>query len=183
MVGKGRYGAVAVSSPEPVLSVVGPIGLAASITTALIVDMIGELSLPESRSLADLVGEGPRLEELSPGRPGVALIHSGGVSTGEAVEAVEMLARSWPGVVVRSEAGRWPGPTVPLEPLYPGVLQRHTPISAVWQPLGTGFGPPGPGPVLPRLSRRLANQILSFQLPRRSRWIRAWGPVWELPWG
>lgn len=170
------------SSSEPVLSVLGPIGLAASITTALVVDMAGGMSLPDSRSLANLIEEGPRLEELSPGRPGVALISSGDVAVGEAVEAVEMLALRWPGVVVRTEPGSWPGPTVAVEALYPGVLERQAEHAAVWQPLGFGFKPPGPGPVLPALSRRLAQRILKFQLPVRTRWIDAWRPVWDLPW-
>ena len=137
------------SSSEPVLSVLGPIGLAASINTALVVDMAGGLRLPDSRSLANLIEEGPRLEELSPGRPGVALICSGGVGTAEAMEAVEMLALRWPGVVVRAEAGRWPGPTVPVEALYPGLLEPQMGRAAVWHPWASGSSPPARGPCSP----------------------------------
>lgn len=170
------------SSPEPLLSVVAPIGLAASISAALLIDLTGDLRLASPRTLADLIGEGPRLDELSPGRTGVAMISAGGVGIPEAVEAVEMLSSRWPGVVIRAEPGQWPGPTVPVEALYPGLLERPAARTAVWQPIGSGQKAPGPGPVLPYLGRRLASQLLSSRLPLRSRWIRAWARVWELPW-
>lgn len=173
---------MAVTSPEPLLSLAAPIGMAASVASGLVVDTIGDLSLNTGRTLAEILADGPRLDELSPGRRGVAVIALGPVALDDALEAVNTLASSWPGVVVRAAEDVWPGPTVPVIPLYPGLLASRSENAAVWQPTGFAYGPPGPGPVLPGLGSRLARQLLGGQLPRRSRWIRAWARVWELPW-
>ena len=63
MVGKGTHPILGLSSPDPVLSMVAPIGLAASVGTGLVVDlaMSGARS---GRTLADLAREGPALSEL-----------------------------------------------------------------------------------------------------------------------
>jgi hypothetical protein len=181
MSGKGRHRVLAVTSPDPLLSFVASIGLATSAGTALVIDLERP---PRSgaRTLADIVAEGPRLEELSPGRGGVALMGGGPVEVEVASEAVERLAQRWPAVVVRDPEPRWHGPTVPVVALYPGWLAPTGPEVAVWQPLGIGSGPPGPGPVLPPLSRNLIHHILRGRLPGRSRWLRAWDQVWEMPW-
>lgn len=170
------------ASADPVLSLVGPLGLAASAGTALVIDLLGGLRLASGRTLADIVEEGPRLDELSPGRSGVALIGGGPLPDQDAQAAVEQLATRWPAVVVRVADAGWPGPTVPVRPLYPGWLAPSGEGAAVWQPVGPGSDPPGPGPVLPRLGRATAYRLLSGRLPSRSRWISAWAPVWGLPW-
>jgi hypothetical protein len=77
MGGITRFGILAVCSPDPVLSVAAPLGLAASAGTALIVDIAGGLCLTSNRTLADLAGEGPTRAELSPGRQGVAVLAAG----------------------------------------------------------------------------------------------------------
>lgn len=170
------------ASADPVLSLVGPLGLAASAGTALVVDLLGGLRTGPGRSLADIAVEGPRLDELSPGRSGVALVGAGPLSAGEAESTVYRLASRWPAVVVRPASQGWPGPTVPLRPLFPGLLAPAAEGAAVWQPVGPGVDPPGPGPVLPRLTRATAHRLLHGRLPARSRWVSAWAAVWGLPW-
>jgi hypothetical protein len=172
-----------VSSPDLILSVVAPIGLAAAAGTALVVDLAAGAVSPTTRSLRDIRVDGPTLSEISPGRRGVALIAGGGVGRTESVELLERLSRRWPAIVVRVDEEGWEFPVVPVLPLFPG---RLAPVlsgsSGVWQPVGTGASPPGPGPVLPRLRPGCLRRMLSGNLPRRSRWVAAWGPVWEMPW-
>jgi hypothetical protein len=182
MGGMERLGILAVRSPDPVLSIVGPLGLAASVGTALVIDMAGGLRLTLDRTLADLSGDGPKHDELSPGRQGVAILAAGQIETGDAISIIEKLAVRWPAVVVRVSGDEWPGPTVPVEPLYPGWLAPSDRGAAVWQPVANGASPPGPGPVLPRLRGRTTQQFLSGQLPMRSKWVRAWEQVWRMPW-
>lgn len=182
MVGKGRLGILAVRSSDPVLSVVAPLGLAASVGTCLVIDLAGDVRPHKGRSLPELISDGPSLQELSPGRPGVAVIGGGGVSAVESVQFIEGLGSRWPAVVVRVGDLGWPGPTVPVRVLYPGWLAPEDPGAAVWQPVASGSSPSGPGPVLPRLSRRLAGLLLAGRLPSRSRWVAAWSQVWGLPW-
>ena len=181
MSGKGRHRVLAVASPDPVLGLVSSIGLAASAGTALVVDLAAPPGGP-GRSLADVATEGPRRAELSPGRRGVALIGGGGVGVDTAAEVIDGLSLHWPAVVVRVREGSWAGPTVPVVPLYPGWLAPTRPEVAVWQPLGVVARPPGAGPVLPPLGGWLVKTLLRGQLPRRSRWMRAWDQVWGMPW-
>ncbi len=171
-----------VSSPDPVLSVVAPVGLAANMPACLVVDLDGDLNLPRSRSLADILSEGPRLDELSPGRAGVALIPAGPIGADETARVVEDLARRWPAIVVRAKNGTWPGPTVPVVPIYPGLLAPSHQGAAVWQPTVPLAVPPGPGPVLPLLRPGLTRRLLNGQMPPKGRWVSSWREVWELPW-
>lgn len=173
---------LAVASPDPVMSLLGPIGLAASAGTALVVDMGSGLRTPRRRTLADLVADGPRLEELAPGRRGVAFVSAGGLAPGPAAELVGRLSRHWPAVVIRVGVSGWEGPTVPILPLYPGWLAPDHAGAAVWQTVPGGGRPPGPGPVLPPLGRAMTVRMLAGGLPRRDRWVRAWLQVWEMPW-
>ena len=182
VIGKGRGMVLAVRSPDPVLSVVAPIGLAANVSACLVVDLADELDLNGSRSLADIVAEGPRLDELSPGRRGVAIISGGSIGVDQAQRVIVELATHWPAVVVRAGIERWPGPTVPVIPMYPGLLSPGHLGAAVWQPAGAAGSPEGPGPVLPRLRPGLVRGLLSGRLPTKSRWIAAWRQVWDLPW-
>ncbi len=182
MVGKGRHPILGVWSPDPVLSVIAPIGLAVAAGTALIVDL-GAPARQSGRTLADLHRDGPTLSELSPGRSGVAFIPGGALDRGLALELVEQLAAHWPAIVVRAPVGDTALATVPVVPLFPGMFNLFTvPAHAVWQPVGAGREPPGPGPVLPGLRARAVRLMLSGRLPRRSRWIAAWRPIWEMPW-
>lgn len=182
MDGKGRSRLLAVQSPDPVLSVAAALGLAASVKTCLIVDLVSDLRLPRARSLRHILKEGPRLDELSPGRTGVAIISGGGLDPDDAAVAIDSLGQRWPALVLRVGPARWHGPTVPVVPLYPGLLARIESDVAVWQPVGDSYLPPGPGPVLPRLRPGLARLLLAGRLPNRSRWVSAFRTVWDLPW-
>ncbi|MFZ0013233.1 MAG: hypothetical protein WAL25_03865 [Acidimicrobiia bacterium] len=183
MVGKGAHAILGVRSVDPVLSLVAPIGLAASVGTGLVVDLGPARPEPGARTLRDLNSEGPSLAEMSPGRTGVAFLAGGGISAVDAAEIIERLAGRWPVVSVRVvDSSDWPFPVVPVVPLYPGrLLASHEP-RGVWQPVGNGATPPGPGPVLPRLRPAITRRLLAGQLPRRSRWVGAWRQVWEMPW-
>lgn len=170
-------------SADPVLSVVSPIGLAAAAGTALIADLGSVHLAGVSRTLRDLHDDGPTLDELSPGRPGIALVSGGGIEVEQAVVVIERLAGRWPAIVVRVDSEDWPFPVIPVIPIFPGRLAPIPQASrGVWQPLGAGADPPGPGPVLPRLGPSALRLMLAGRLPRRGRWIAAWKPVWDMPW-
>jgi hypothetical protein len=183
MVGKGRHLILGLTSPDPVLSVVGSIGLAASVGTALVVDLVDPAADGGRRTLRDLADEGPSLQEMSPGRRGVAMIRGGGVEPDLAVDVIRELSRRWPAIVVRVDGGESLFPTVVAVPLYPGrLLPVPGASNCVWQPVGLGAEPPAPGPVLPRLRPAVLRGLLSGRLPRRSRWIDSWRAIWEMPW-
>lgn len=168
-------------SPDPILSTVAPIGLAAAVGTALIVDLVS--TERGARTLADLVVEGPTLDELSPGRRGIALLPGGKVDLDQGVELIDRLGDHWPAVVVRTSGSGLQFPSVPVIPLFPGRLSIvQVPPAGVWQPVSGGSEPPGPGPVLPRLRSGLVRRMLAGQLPHRSRWIDSWRRIWEMPW-
>jgi hypothetical protein len=183
MEGVGRPGVLGIESPDPVLSLFGALGLGAAAGTALVVDMARSSSVGTHRTLADLVEDGPTLHELSPARSGVAVISSGPIDDETATPLIERLAVNWPAVVVRCSVGGWPGPTVPVRPLWPGLLAPTETIPAVWQSVVGGVRPPGPGPVLPRLGPRSARNLVLGRLPRRGRWLAVWAKVWAMPWG
>lgn len=169
-------------SPDPILSIVAPVGLASSVGTALVVDLTAA-QVPGTRTLATLAAEGPKLSELSPTRRGVAMLAGGRISTSAAVEIIDRLATHWPALVVRLTG---PDPTfanVPVIPLFPGrLVPRPDAVPGVWQPVVGGAPPPGPGPVLPRLRPGTVRRILAGRLPRQNRWVTAWRPIWEMPW-
>lgn len=178
--GGERPRVLAVSSTDPVMSVVGPIGLAAATGTALLIDMANQMGGAQ-RTLSDLMADGPRLDELSPGRKGVAVLRAGYLTT-ETLAFIDQLATRWPAVVVRPGPEGWSGPTVPLRPLYPGWLAQATTEAAVWQQLPSSPRPPGPGPVLPVLRPGVVRRVLSGGMPDQGKWLKVWERVWELPW-
>lgn len=182
MEGKGRAALLAVWSPDLLLSVVAPLGLAAAAGTALVIDHTGGLAVSTGRTLADLVEDGPRLDELGPGRSGVAVLASGPVDIASSTPLIERMASRWPAIVVRVPDENGPHATVPVHPLYPGWLAPTGEAAAVWQPVSGGPRPPGPGPVLPRLRSGTVRRLLAGQLLTRSRWVRAWHRVWGMPW-
>lgn len=182
MVGKGRHPILGVRSIDPVLSLVAPIGLVASVETGLVVDLTTGRGHRPGRSLRDMVEDGPTLAELSPARTGVAFLDGGGIGVEDAVVILEQLAARWPSVAVRLAGADVPFPVVPVVPLYPGRLLPAIEPRGVWQPVGSGSTPPGPGPVLPRLRIGELRRMLAGQLPRRNRWVAAWNQVWEMPW-
>ena len=179
--GRERARLLAVRSVDPVTSVLGAIGLAASAGTALVIDFRDELG-GSGRSLADLMAEGPRLDELSPGRGGVAVLRVGGGEVGEAQSMVERLSMHWPAVVVREPPRDWSGAVVPVRPLYPGWLFPEGSGPSVWQSFSLGTRTPGPGPVLPPLRSWQVRRVLAGGLPVNGKWMKVWERVWGLPW-
>lgn len=173
---------LAVESADPVLSLLAALALAQVAGTALVVDTCRDVVLRSGRTLADIEADGPSIQELSPGRTGVALISAGPLSARETGAVIESLAPSWPAIVVRAHPGAWDGPRVPVRFLLPGLLQVLDHGPAVWQPVVAGISPPGPGPVLPRLRGILARRLLTGRTATRARWVRAWAPVWGMPW-
>lgn len=117
---------------DDLLGAIAPLGLAVAAGTALVVDLDADgPSYPAERTLAQVVAEGPRRAELVPERSGVAVLPNGGVRAFEALEMVEMLARSpcrtrwfrcdpcgqvsWPPAgPVRPCGSGWPGPPLTL---------------------------------------------------------------------
>jgi len=180
--GRERFRVLGVRSSDPVMSVVGPMGLATAAGTALLVDLADQLGAGSVRTLADLAAQGPRLDELSPGRTGVAVIRAGRLEAADSIILIEQLAKRWPAVVVRVVEPGWPGPVVPVHPLYPGWLSPTTVEPAVWQSFPWSTRPPGPGPVLPRLRSSEVRRMVKGGLPTRGRWLKTWERVWEMPW-
>lgn len=173
---------LAVAAPDPVMSMIAPVGLAASAGTALLVDRIARGPSEPGRTLADLMSDGPSLDEISPGRTGVARIPAGPLDGAGTLELANRLVSRWPAIVVRTGQADWPGPTVPVHVLYGAGLRTWTEGAAVWQSLANGHRPPGPGPVLPPLAPSTVRHLLRGWMPKQGRWTAAWRQVWEMPW-
>lgn len=179
--------ALCVWAPEDgVLGAVAPVALAAAAGTALVVDLDPHgPRYPGSLSLAELVDRGPRRDELTAARTGVAVLRNGGVEPEEASRVLEALADGWPHLVLRVPPrpvpGRLPAPLVPVRPLLPGCL-RPDGETAVWQRTGYPVRPPGPGPVLPVPRPAVLGSLLEGRLPVPDGWVRAWSGVWRWPW-
>ena len=171
---------------DSVLSVLAPMGLAAAAdVSSLLIDLdpTGPM-YPSRRSLADLVTDGPTRGDLTPGGQRVALLRNGGVGWSDAAETVERLSGSWSSITLRVGLGDsgLPWPVIPVVPLLPGFLTIADGRPAVWQASERGQVAPGPGPVLPPLSRRAIHLLLETRSIPRGSWIRRWRQVWELPW-
>ena len=175
---------------DSVLSVVAPLGLAAAASRPVLVvdlDPTGP-AYPGLRSLAEFVEDGPRRAEMSPsgsslsgGR--VAILRNGGVQAEDAIEVIEALAAGWPNLVVRIVGeSPAPWPVIPVVPLFPGILAPAAGRGAVWQATAVMDNPPGPGPVLPPLTRPARTNLLHMRLFPPNRWVSAWRPVWGLAW-
>jgi len=171
---------------DDVLGVIAPLGLAAAAgVTCLVVDLDTRgPAYPGERALADLVAEGPRRIELAPSGGSVAVLRNGGVDWRDALETIERLRASWPGMVLRAprEASSLPWPVIPVVSMLPGVLAPTRNRPAVWQLTDHGQRPPGPGPTLPPLRRSALTSLLQLRLLPARRWTAAWRTVWELPW-
>lgn len=168
---------------DEVLAALSPLALALAAGDALVVDLDGDGPLyPGPRTLAEVVEEGPRLAEMNPDRAGVAILPNGGADPAAGVETVVRLAQSWPAVVARVGTDPVPFPVIPVRPLWPGFLAPAGERPSVWQMVRGGGEPPGPGPVLPPPGGATVTALLSGRRPVRSRWVRAWRRVWELPW-
>ena len=139
--------------------------------------------LPGDRTLEHLVEEGPRRVDLVPNRRGVAVLPSGGATWDRAAPIVTELVSHWDRVVVRlpQVEAAFPWPVVPVEPLIPEFPAPSGP--AVYQTLLPGTPRPGPGVLLPPISRAQIRGLLQGRVEPRRAWVRAWQRVWEAPWG
>lgn len=168
---------------DGVLGAIAPLALAASVGTALVVDLdAAGPHYPSRGSLARLVSEGPRRPDLVPSRAGVCVLGNGGIDFAAAGEIVEALIRGWPHVVLRCRDRLPICPNVPVVPLLPGGLIVATHHRAVYQQMGWREKAPGSGPVLPTPSRATVRALCEGRVPVHSRWIRSWRQVWGLPW-
>lgn len=173
---------------DGVLGVIAPVALAASAGTALVVDLdpLGP-SYPGPASLADLVEQGPRLDDLRPTRRGVAVLRNGGIEAVAARDVIAALARGWPRVVLRLAPSSDPaaghgGGAVPVVPLLPGGMTPRCERPAVYQQIGWRIKAPGPGMTIKTPPRSTVAALLEGRVPVQSRWVRSWRRVWEMSW-
>ena len=176
--------AIAIQTREDgLLGALAPLGLAAAAGTALVIDLDPDgPSYPGSGSLAQLVVDEPRREDLKPTRSGLAVLRNGGVEYPEAFKVVAALIRGWPAVVLRLASGSDLPPeltVITVHPLVPGGLFGTVETPAVYQPMGFRMASPPAGMMLPHLPRRVAAALLAGNVPRGSRWIRAWSALWD----
>lgn len=170
---------------DGVLGIVAPLALASSADTALVVDLDREgPRYPGSGSLAELVEQGPRLDDLRPSRTGIAVLRNGGIDAADAGEVIGALIKGWPNVVLRLPriATGLSMPLVPVIPLLPGGMTPESDRPAVYQQLGWHEKAPGPALTVPTPSRGTVAALLEGRMPSRRRWIRAWRQVWSMPW-
>jgi len=180
--------ALAIWTPEDgLLGMVAPLGLAVAGGRCLMIDLdpLGP-AYPGSRSLAELVADEPRREDLTPGRSGIALLRNGGVDPGQAVDVVDALLRAWDRVVLRLPPRNPPAVSVPVVPvrlMLPGGMLPPLDRPAAYQATPAGFRPPGPGIRLPIPRPATIGALLRGRMPsRRDRWIGAWRRAWEVSW-
>jgi hypothetical protein len=170
---------------DPVLHHIAPLGLAASVGTAVVLDLDPDApAYPEGEtSVFDLIDRGPRLAELDPVPGRVALFANGGARSIEAWSLVEAMAERWPAVVVRIGAAAPAGvPCVPVIPLLPGPLHFPNRGPALYQSVTAVDRLPGPGLRLPPLRRARIAALVGGRIEPRWRWVRAFQPAWSLPW-
>ena len=184
--------ALATWTPEDgLLGALAPLGLAAAAGgPALVVDLDpAGPRYPGTGSLAGLVAEGPRRSDISPRGGGVAVLHNGGVTAGEAAVVVEALLGGWGRVVLRLPPRPRPEavfsvPVIPVHLLIPGGLFQVAAEPGVYQSTPVRMSLPGNGVRLPRPSTSTVLALLTGRLPvPTNRWLAAWRQVWRIPWG
>ncbi len=170
------------SPTDHMLGLVVSLGLAVAAKTCLVVDLdLDGPRLGSSRTLADLVREGPTRADLEPERNGPAFLANGGVSVGEAGEVLQALARRWPALVLRTAlAQERPVGSIVVAPLLPDrIAPRFRPPRILQR---TGFSPskaPEVGSILlPPPRRRTVQLLLSGSQPTGDRWLRTLAGAW-----
>ena len=176
--------ALATWTPEDaLLSAVAPLGLGvAAPGPALVVDLSGDAAWPfATLTLAQLVADGPRRADLSPARPGVAVLASGGITPTEADGVLRHLVDGWPFVVLRMTPGSRPPswPVIPVVPVLPGGLTVPVEGRVAYQEAGWGRHLSSPGPRLPLPRRGTWQALAEGRRPAPDRWIRALRRVWS----
>lgn len=175
--------ALATWTPEDaMLGAIVPLGLAvAAPGAALLIDLdSGGPAFFGSESLAGLVSEGPRRQDLSPARSGVAVLRNGGIDHRDAAEVVAHLIAGWPYVVLRlaTPPAEVAVTTVRVTPLLPPGLMVATDGRVVYQDAGWRVAAPGPGVVLPVPRRATWAALSRGQRPVADRWLRTLREVW-----
>ena len=179
-------------APEDgVLGAIGPLALAATQPTALVVDL--DPAGPRygsARSLRELVEEGPRASDLSPPRSGIAVLANGGIGLEDSRKIVDLLMRGWPAAVLRlapEAPDDVPAPIVPVHLLIPGRLFPpqgrgvYQPVTAAGNRDQRRLASTG-ALVLPAAPRRVVRAFLEGSQPAASRWVAAWRRVWVAAW-
>lgn len=170
---------------DGVLGVVAPLALAATVDTCLVVDLDPHgPRYPGDGSLAELVDQGPRLDDLRPSHRGIAVLRNGGIEPAATGDVVGALVKGWPNVVLRLPrlTSAMAMPLVPVIPLLPGGMTPTIDRPAVYQQMGFHEKAPGPGLTMPTPPRGVIAALLEGRLPGRRRWVRAWKEVWRMPW-
>ncbi len=139
------------------------------------------------RSLRDLIEDGVRRPDLTPGE-GVAVLRNGGVGSQGAGRVIEALIEHHPRVVLRLPPRPAPEvspvPVVPVRLLLPGnwfgeaggpAVFQATPAFARMTAEGVRLPVPAPGTIAALLTGR--------RPAKGDRWIKAWRRVWGFSWG
>lgn len=171
------------SPVDPLLGVVAPLALAASVTTAIVVDLDPDAPpLPAAETLADLIERGPSRSELSPQRHGIAVLGNGGIDASQCRDVLAAFERGWPHVVYRiGYCDSVRGATVPVLPLLPrAVIGDHGP--AVYQRVAWSGPAPEGSLVMPRPAAGTVSALLDQRRPMRGPWLRSWRRVWRMTW-
>ena len=170
------------SQLDPVLHHLAPMGLAGSVGTCLVIDLDPVAPTYGGDTLASLRDRGLSESDLQVVEGGVALVGNGGVEYHEVSGLIDQLADRWPHTVFRAGSQTPPVPLVDIEPAYPAPLDADTNDNLVIQRLFTGQSGNGGVVSLPRLRRGQIHAMLRGEMEPRWRWVRAWRPVWSLPW-
>jgi hypothetical protein len=175
---------VALWSPSDLLlSVLAPIGLAATRPSALVIDLDPRGPRYESPyTLADLVRDGAMKDQLDPLRGAVAVLPNGGVGIEDASRVVEALAERWPHVVLRCDpASQPPESAVSLLPLLPQQFMSRPTRRVVFQSLGFRAQAPKGALVLPRPGSATVNALMGLRtMPTKSSWLRQLAKIWSV---
>lgn len=170
---------------DAVVHHLSPLGIAAAAGTCLVVDLDPAAgSYRSEQTVASLLDQGVRRNDLAPARHGVAVLANGGAAAKDAMELVEALAKGWPALVLRVGSIPLEGVrSVSVIPLLPEAVRPDVAGPRVYQALDREIRPDGPAMVIPPLSRTRVRSILGGRLDPRWAWVRAWRPVWEgVPW-
>ncbi len=183
-----RYSEVVVSvvalwSPlDAMLGVVAPLGAAAAVDTALVIDLDPDgPHYGGPFSLADLVDRGPKLDQLEPQQRGPAVLRNGGVQPADAEEIVSELVTRWPNIVLRCpQATEASENTIALLPLLPAPFTPTLDGHVVYQRTHLSALPPGREVVLPVPRTSTIRSLLGGVRPSRGdRWVKALGQIWS----
>ena len=180
--------ALAVWTPEDGLAgALVPLGIAASVQTALLVDLDPRgPAYPGRTSLAELVSDGPRRSDLEPDRAGTAVLRNGGIEATGAVEVLEALVKGWPHVVLRLpprvDRDEVPAPVVRVHVDYHGLFASPGGPAVHQLASRPKRREPAGGVVLPVPAATTWRALATGRRPPFDRWLRACRSVWEFPW-